>query len=39
MADFVKSLIDGLDKITDILNVGRLIFYTSAGFCATLPAP
>jgi hypothetical protein len=35
--DIVKSLIDGLDKLTDILNIGRLLFYTSAGFCAILP--
>ena len=33
-----ESLTDSLDKITDILNVGRLIFYTAAGFCAILPA-
>lgn len=32
-----KSLFDSLDKATDILNVGRLIFYTSAGFCGILP--
>lgn len=38
MGDFAKSLFDGLDKITDILNVGRLIFYTSAGFFGILPA-
>jgi hypothetical protein len=38
MADIVTSLLNGVDKITDILNVGRLIFYTSAGFCAILPA-
>lgn len=37
MADFVKAILDGLDKITDILNVGRLIFYTSAGFFGVLP--
>jgi hypothetical protein len=37
-ADFFKSAVDSLDKITDILNVGRLIFYTTAGFCALLPA-
>jgi hypothetical protein len=36
-ADFLKAVIDGLDKITDILNLGRLIFYTAAGFCASLP--
>ena len=35
--DFFKSAVDGLDKVTDILNVGRLIFYTAAGFCAILP--
>ncbi|MBV8199075.1 MAG: hypothetical protein JOZ15_00480 [Acidobacteria bacterium] len=32
-----KEFTDSLDKLTDILNVGRLIFYTAAGFCATLP--
>ena len=32
-----KSIFDGLDKVTDILNVGRLIFYTTAGFSAVLP--
>ncbi|MBZ5636586.1 MAG: hypothetical protein LAO55_25965 [Acidobacteriia bacterium] len=37
MPDVVKSLIDGFDKVTDILNVGRLLFYTTAGFCAVLP--
>ena len=36
-SDFAKTLFDSLDKITDILNVGRLIFYTSAGFIALLP--
>jgi hypothetical protein len=30
--DFVKELFGALDKITDILNLGRLIFYTAAGF-------
>jgi len=38
MSDAVKALIDGLDKITDILNIGRLLFYSAAGFCALLPA-
>lgn len=37
-AEFAKSATDSLDKITDILNVGRLIFYTSAGFLLTVPA-
>jgi hypothetical protein len=37
-ADFFKSAVDSADKITDILNVGRLIFYTAAGFSAILPA-
>lgn len=37
METFFKSLFDSLDKTADILNVGRLIFYTSAGFCALLP--
>lgn len=37
MAEFVKSLFDSVDKVTDILNVGRLVFYTSAGFCGLLP--
>src|ERR1700692_116635 len=32
-----KAFSDGLDKLTDILNVGRLIFYTAAGFCVSLP--
>jgi hypothetical protein len=32
-----KEFADSLDKLTDILNVGRLIFYTAAGFCASLP--
>lgn len=36
-ADFFKSAVDSLDKVTDILNVGRLIFYTAAGFCVLLP--
>jgi hypothetical protein len=35
--DFAKALFDGLDKITDILNIGRLIFYTSAGLLLLLP--
>jgi hypothetical protein len=35
--DLFKSAVDSLDKITDILNVGRLIFYTAAGFFAILP--
>jgi hypothetical protein len=38
MGEFVASLFNGVDKLTDILNVGRLIFYTSAGFCGILPA-
>src|SRR5579871_5791225 len=38
MSDAIKALIDGLDKITDILNIGRLLFYTAAGFFAVLPA-
>jgi hypothetical protein len=37
-ADLFKSATDSLDKITDILNVGRLLFYTAAGFLAILPA-
>ena len=37
MAEFVKSFFDSLDKVTDILNVGRLVFYTSAGFAVVLP--
>lgn len=36
-SDFLKSAIDGADKITDILNFGRIIFYPPAGFCALLP--
>jgi hypothetical protein len=36
--DFFKAAVDSLDKVTDILNVGRLIFYTAAGFCGLLPA-
>ena len=32
-----KAIFDGLDKVTDILNVGRLIFYTTAGFSVVLP--
>jgi hypothetical protein len=36
--DFFKSAVDSLGKVTDILNLGRLIFYTAAGFCAVLPA-
>jgi hypothetical protein len=35
--DFFKSAVDSFDKVTDILNVGRLIFYTAAGFFAILP--
>ncbi len=38
MGDVIKALIDGFDKITDILNIGRLLFYTAAGFCVILPA-
>jgi hypothetical protein len=37
MGDVVTSLLNGFDKLTDILNVGRLIFYTSSGFCTILP--
>jgi hypothetical protein len=33
----IKALFDSLDKLTDILNVGRLVFYTAAGFCGVLP--
>jgi hypothetical protein len=36
-ADFFKSATDSLEKLTDILNAGRLIFYTASGFCAILP--
>jgi len=32
-----KAFSDGLDKLTDILNVGRLVFYTAAGFCVSMP--
>lgn len=32
MGDVVKEFFGALDKITDILNLGRLIFYTAAGF-------
>ncbi|MGA2005596.1 MAG: hypothetical protein ABSG70_19610 [Terriglobales bacterium] len=35
--DFLKSAVDSWDKLTDILNVGRIIFYPAAGFCALLP--
>ncbi len=31
MASFIKDLFGGADKVTDILNLGRLIFYTAAG--------
>jgi hypothetical protein len=31
MGDVVKEFFGALDKITDILNLGRLIFYTAAG--------
>jgi hypothetical protein len=34
---FVKELFEGLDKATDILNLGRLIFYTAAGALVVLP--
>lgn len=37
MGDIIKALIDGLDKLSDILNIGRLVFYTAAGFCTALP--
>ncbi len=36
-ASWVKSLFTGLDKQTDILNVGRLIFYTAGGLLASYP--
>jgi hypothetical protein len=32
MGDVVKEFFSALDKITDILNLGRLVFYTAAGF-------
>ncbi len=32
MGDVVKEFFGALDKITDILNLGRLVFYTAAGF-------
>jgi len=35
--DLLKSAVDSWDKLTDILNVGRVIFYPAAGFCALLP--
>jgi hypothetical protein len=31
VGDFVKELFGALDKVTDILNLGRLIFYTASG--------
>lgn len=36
-SNFVKTFFDSLDKFLDILNVGRLIFYTAAGFLAIYP--
>ncbi|MGD0886189.1 MAG: hypothetical protein ABSA46_15195 [Thermodesulfovibrionales bacterium] len=35
--DWIKQLFDSFDKLTDILNVGRLIFYTAAGFLVFYP--
>jgi hypothetical protein len=35
--DYIKSLFDSVDKITDILNVGRLLFYGTAGLIFMLP--
>ncbi|MFL6386996.1 MAG: hypothetical protein ACJ71U_05865 [Terriglobales bacterium] len=32
-----KSLFDSLDKVTDILNLGRLVFYTATGYLGVLP--
>jgi hypothetical protein len=33
----IKEFFDGLSKATDILNLGRLIFYTTAGALVVLP--
>lgn len=33
----IKTLGESLNNFTDILNVGRLIFYTAAGLCGILP--
>jgi len=37
MTDIPESIFKAIDKFTDILNVGRMIFYPAAGFCALLP--
>ena len=37
MTDIPESIFKAIDKFTDILNVGRMIFYPTAGFCALLP--
>lgn len=34
----IQQFFDGLSKATDILNLGRLIFYTAAGALVVLPA-
>ena len=35
--NWVKQLFSSADRMFDILNIGRLIFYTSAGFLAVYP--
>jgi hypothetical protein len=36
--DWVKALVAGADKVTDVLNLGRLVFYTAAGAAIVYPA-
>lgn len=38
MQNWVKQLFSSTDRFLDILNVGRLIFYTAAGYLALAPA-
>lgn len=34
---WVQQLFAGIDKLTDVLNVGRLLFYTAAGALVAIP--
>ena len=36
--NLVKELFGGVDKLLGIFNLGRLVFYTAAGFLAVYPA-
>jgi hypothetical protein len=35
---WIQQIFSGVDKLTDILNVGRLLFYTAAGSMVVIPA-